>query len=127
MKRREAVLDLYNVALGAFLFISPWLFAYGYGPARADAFASGAILVLVSLLAIAAFREWEEWVNLAIGCWILASPWVLEFPHRSGMHVAVGVGGVVVFLSLLELWLLHNPDWKDHPEAPQPGQGGGHG
>ena len=119
MKRREAVLDLYNAALGAFLFVSPWLFAMSYGPARLDAFASGAILVAASLLAITAFREWEEWVNLVIGLWLLASPWLLGFPHRAGMHVAVGVGAVVTFVSLLELWLIHNPGWTE-PLAPQP-------
>lgn len=119
MKRREAVLDLYNAALGAFLFASPWLFAFNYAPARADAFLSGAVLMLVSLVAIAAFREWEEWVNLAIGCWILASPWVLGFPHSSGMHVATAVGAVVVFLSLLELFLVRHLDQVDAPEAPQ--------
>jgi multisubunit Na+/H+ antiporter MnhB subunit len=127
MKRREAALDLYNAVLGAFLFVSPWLFAYSYAPARAGAFAAGAILVLVSLLAIAAFREWEEWINLAIGCWILVSPFVLEFPHRTGMHVAVGVGAVVVFLALLELFLVHHPGWLDHNYAPPSKPGEHHG
>jgi multisubunit Na+/H+ antiporter MnhB subunit len=124
MQRREAVLDIYNAVLGAFLFISPWLFAYSYEPARAGAFAAGAVLALVSLLAIAAFREWEERVNLAIGCWILASPFVLEFPHRSAMHVAVGVGAAVVFLALLELFVVHHPGWLDqgHHETPERGE-----
>ena len=86
-------------------------------------FAAGAVLMLVSLLAIAAFREWEEWVNLAIGCWVIASPWILDFPHRSAMHVAVLIGSIVVFLSLLELWLIHNPRWLDQPVASPPEQG----
>ncbi|MBX9823830.1 MAG: SPW repeat protein [Xanthobacteraceae bacterium] len=119
MKRYETPFDLYNAALGAFLFVSPWLFAYAYQPARVSAFASGALLMLVSLLAIVAFRAWEEWINLAIGCWIVASPWILEFPHRSGMHVAVGVGAVVIYLSLLELWLTRNPGWPDRANAPR--------
>lgn len=120
MKRREAMLDLYTAVLGAFLFVSPWLFAYSYQPARVDAFASGALLVLVSLLAMALFREWEEWLNLAVGCWILASPWVLGFPHGSGMHVAVTVGVAVVSLSMLELFLVHHPGWLDQPYKPPP-------
>jgi hypothetical protein len=89
MQRHEAPLDLYKAILGAYLFVSP--------------------------AAIVAFREWEEWINLAIGCWVLVSPFVLGFPHASGMHVAVAVGSVVVFLSLLELWLIHNPQ---HANAP---------
>ena len=124
MKRYEASLDLYNVVLGAFLFVSPWLFAYGQGSARDSAFVSGAILVVMSLLAIVAFREWEEWTNLAIGGWILASPWVLQFPHKSAMRVAVTVGGIVVFLSLLELWLLHHPGWQDRSDTPRRDGGG---
>jgi len=111
MKRREAALDLYNAVLGAFLFISPWLFTYRYDLAVKDAFLSGAMLVVVSLLAIVAFREWEEWVNLAMGLWVLASPFVFSFPHHTpGMHVAIAVGAIVTFLSLLELWLIHNPE-----------------
>ena len=119
MKRYEASFDLYNAVLGAFLFVSPWLFAFGYEPARESAFASGALLVLISLLAIVAFREWEEWINLAIGCWILASPWVLQFPHRSSMHVATAVGAIVVYLSVVELWLIHNPGWTSRTHEPQ--------
>jgi hypothetical protein len=118
MQRHEAPLDLYNAILGAFLFVSPWLFATGHGPAREGAFAAGMLLMLVSLLAIVAFREWEEWLNLAIGCWILVSPFVLDFPHNAGMHVAVFVGAVVVFLSLLELWLIHEQEWDEPAKAP---------
>jgi hypothetical protein len=113
MKRKEAALDLYNAILGSFLFVSPWLFAMNSAPARADAFLSGVALVLASLAAIVAFREWEEWVNLAIGCWLLASPYVLDFPHKAGMHVAIAIGAAVTFLSLIELWLIHNPGWVE--------------
>jgi len=121
MKRREAALDLYTAILGAFLFVSPWLFAMSYGPARLDAFASGAVLIAASLLAIVVFREWEEWVNLAIGLWVLGSPWLLGFPHHApAMHIAVGVGGIVTFMALLELWLLHNPGWTEPDAATAP-------
>lgn len=119
MKRREAALDLYNAILGAFLLISPLLFTMGSAPARADAFVGGAVLMLMSLVAVVAFREWEEWVNLAIGLWLIAAPTVLQFPHGTGTHVTVFVGAVVTFLSLLELWLIHNPGWVDHTAALQ--------
>jgi len=112
--RREAALDVYNVIFGAFLFVSPWLFAFQSGSAREGAFAAGALVVLMSLLAIAAFSEWEEWVNLAIGCWLLASPFVLDFPHKAGMHVTIAIGATITFMSLLELWLVHNPGWIEH-------------
>jgi hypothetical protein len=129
VKRREAALDFYNVVLGSFLFVSPWLFAFSSGPAREGAFVAGAVIVLVSTLAIAAFVEWEEWINLAIGCWLLASPFVLHFPHKTGMHVTLVVGATVTFLSLLELWLIHNPGWIEQdggmPDRRQDRQTGG--
>ena len=114
IKRREAALDLYTAILGAFLCVSPWLFAYRDGLAREATLVTGTILLVVSLLAIVAFREWEEWFNLAIGVWLLAAPFALGFPHHSpGMHIAVGVGAAVTFLALLELWLIHSPGWVD--------------
>ena len=41
-------------------------------PAPLAARSSGVLLTLMSLLAITAFREREEWVNLLIGLWIIA-------------------------------------------------------
>jgi hypothetical protein len=34
--RRETPLDIYTLALGGFLFLSPWLFHLAYAPARID-------------------------------------------------------------------------------------------
>lgn len=34
-RRPEAVLDIYNLLLGALLFASPWLFAFPHGTAGA--------------------------------------------------------------------------------------------
>jgi hypothetical protein len=111
MRQREAVIDIYKLALGLFLIVSPWLFAFSYSPARTNAIAAGAFLTLVSSLAVFVFAKWEEWIGLLIGCWVLASPWLLGFPHSSGMHIAVFVGITVVYLSALELWLIYNPEW----------------
>jgi hypothetical protein len=104
--RKEAALDLYNLALGAFLFVSPWLFAMTHATARIDTWASGALLVAVSIAALVAFADWEEWISLALGLWMIASPWLLGFAHTSAMHANVAVGCLVVFLALLDLWLV---------------------
>jgi hypothetical protein len=104
---RAFVLDVYNLVLAAFLFVSPWLFAYANNVARFDFWASGALIALVSAAAIAAFAEWEEWLNLALGCWLAAAPWLLGYAHTKAMHVSVGVGIIVVYLAGLRLWLVH--------------------
>jgi len=105
--RREGVLDVYILVLAAFLFISPWLFAYSRDFVRMDAWIAGAVLFAAALLAITVFSEWEEWVILAIGLWLLVSPWILGFTHTRAMHISIGVGCVVTFLAVLELWLIH--------------------
>jgi hypothetical protein len=104
-RRRESVLDFYNLALAALLLASPWLFKLTNGPGRIELWAAGAAIAAISLAAIAAYASWEEWANVALGVWLVVSPWVLGFAHTRAMHFAIGIGAVVAFLALLELWI----------------------
>jgi hypothetical protein len=106
--RRESVLDVYNLALAMLLFVSPWLFAGSKGLPAIDIWASSAAIAAISLAAIFAFANWEEWANLALGIWLMASPWVLGFTHTSAMHFCIGIGAAVAFMAILELWLLYD-------------------
>jgi hypothetical protein len=106
--RRESVLDVYNLALAMLLFVSPWLFAGSKGLPAIDVWASSAAIAAISLAAIFAFANWEEWANLALGIWLVVSPWVLGFTHTSAMHFSVGVGAAVAFMATLEIWLLYD-------------------
>src|SRR3978361_1669076 len=76
---RASPLDCYTGALGLFLFASPWLFAYASEKARIEIWASGAAVAAISVAAIIAFSNWEEWLNLLLGIWLITSPWVLGF------------------------------------------------
>jgi hypothetical protein len=105
-RRRETILDVYNLALGGFLFVAPWLFSYAYEAARADDWVSSAIVVASSAAALVAFAEWEEWVGIVVGLWVLASPWLLGFQHAKAMPVNVAVGLLIAYMSALELWLI---------------------
>lgn len=40
-------------------------------------------------------------------CWLIVSPWVLGFAHTKAMHWAIGIGIVSLYLSSLELWMIH--------------------
>jgi hypothetical protein len=110
--RRIAALDCYTGAFGLFLFVSPWLFAYASERARVDIWTSGAAIAAISIAAIVAFSDWEEWINLLLGLWLIASPWVLGFDHTRAMHVAILIGVLVAVFAALELWLVHyEPDY----------------
>jgi hypothetical protein len=115
--RRETILDVYNLALGAFLFVAPWLFSYAYAPARADDWVSSAVVIVMSLAALLAFAEWEEWIGLIVGLWVLVSPWLLGFQHAKATAVNVAVGLLIAYMSALELWLIH------YDPKPYDGQG----
>jgi SPW repeat-containing protein len=105
--RRETSLDVHNLALAAFLFVAPWLFSYASQSARADDWVSSAIVLASSVAVLLAFREWEAWVSMIVGLWVLASPWLLGFQHAWAMVVNVTVGALIAFVSALELWLIH--------------------
>jgi SPW repeat len=106
-RRREAVCDIYNLVIAAVLIVSPWLFALTRETARADAWLSGIIIASLSCAALLLFAEWEEWIVLVCGAWVVASPWLLGFPHTVAMRLDVGIGIVVMYLAGLELWLIH--------------------
>jgi hypothetical protein len=105
--REESILDLYNLLLGVFLAASPWLFAYARGIVRTEAWLTSAVLIAVSLAAIVAFAQWEEWINVGIGLWLILSPWILGFPHTHAMHISIGVGILVTYLAGLKLCIVH--------------------
>lgn len=119
--RRTSALDCYSGLLGIFLTASPWLFAYASERARIDIWVSGAAITLLSIAAVVIFAVWEEWLNLALGLWLMASPFVLDFVHTRAMHVTIGLGAVVTFLAALELWLVRfEPHYGEPHRDPGP-------
>ena len=112
-RRPEAVLDIYTLTLGAFLFVSPWLFAFSHGVAGTDLRASGAAIAAASIAALLMFAEWEEWIVLVAALWLVVSPFALDFAHTAAMRVSIGVGLAVAYIAALELWLLH---YGPHPD-----------
>jgi hypothetical protein len=111
--RRESVLDLYNLLLAAVLLASPWLFTLTNPAGTIDLRASGAAVAAISLAAIIAYASWEEWANVLVGLWLIGSPWILGFTHTRAMHFSIGLGAVVTFIALLELWLVYETTHLD--------------
>lgn len=110
LRRRKAVLDIYTLLCGLFLLAAPWLFGFVRPTGRLDAQLIGLAVAVLSAAAIFLFAEWEGWLKLGLGVWLIAAPWILGFTQTPAMHVSIGVGVIVTFLALLELWILHNPE-----------------
>jgi SPW repeat len=111
--RRESALDLYNLMLAAVLLASPWLFTLTNRAGTIDLRASGAAVAVISIAAIVAYASWEEWANVLVGLWLIGSPWILGFTHTRAMHFSIGLGAVVTFMALLELWLVYEASHLD--------------
>lgn len=96
--------DWASWVLGIWLILSPWLLQFWTRtPALENAVISGALLIAVEVLTLTAFRTWEEGVNVAIGVWLIASPFVLGAVGRVETINFVVVGILVVILALNEL------------------------
>jgi uncharacterized membrane protein len=87
--------DLVALSLGFWLFLSPFILDYYLDetPAALIAFVYGLTLMVTSSVALAKPEAWEEWVNLLIGVWLIAAPFVLGFDINvvaTWNHVVVG-------------------------------------
>jgi hypothetical protein len=105
--RHDPTLDVYSLLVAVFLFVSPWLFAYANGTVRLDFWITSGLIAAISAVAILAFSEWEDWLNLLLGLWLVLAPWLLGFAHTKAMHMSIAVGCLVAYLAGLELWLAH--------------------
>jgi len=106
-----SILDIYTLFCGIFLVLAPWLFGFIRTAGRLDAEVSGYVLIALSAAGFLAFADWEEWLKVAVGIWLIAAPSLLGFAHTSAMHVSIAIGIIVTFLTLLEIWLAHDPDF----------------
>jgi hypothetical protein len=108
--------DVVNAFLGAVLFLMPWLFELGSTAAAWNVGIVGAVIVALSIAAIIRFTQWEEWINLILGLWVMVSPWVLGFAAMAAaMWGHVVIGAAIVVLAALELWMSdyhHTPHVK---------------
>jgi hypothetical protein len=119
LRERETAPDVYNLFLASVLFVSPWLFKLTNSQGRIDLWVTSAIIGILSLAAIIAYRDWEEWINVLMGAWLVVSPWLLGFPHTRAMHLSIGFGVVIVLLALMDLFLHYEKRHSDEMESRQ--------
>lgn len=107
---KETAIDLVNVVLGLCLVFGPWALGFtSEMAATRNAWIVGAAIALIALGALFAFREWEEWVNLALGVWAILAPWLLGFATvAAALYAHVIIGLIVGVLAALDLWMIRN-------------------
>ena len=98
--------DWVNLVLAVCLFISPWAIGFVGDPAPArNAWIVGVVLAALAIATLSAFAEWEEWVNLVLGLWLIVSPWLLGFiANVNAMWTHVIIGVLVAAVSAWAVW-----------------------
>ena len=85
--------DWANLIFGVWMLISPAVLAMATtGPAAWNAYIVGIAVGVVAIIALIQPAGWEEVINLLLGLWLLASPWLVGFAA-----VAAAVTNQVIF------------------------------
>lgn len=88
--------------LGIWLFFVPWAIPTNNLAASTEFLASWNFWIIGTLTTVSAgmaldeLKPWEEWVNLALGMWLLISPWFIGFNHASGLMLNAAIGGLTI-------------------------------
>ena len=105
MKQMKHWQDPVNAVVGAWIALSPWILGFGdHTVAMVNSLVIGLALIAAALGAMILPRAWEEWTEVALGLWLIVSPWALAFAGvQPAMASAVASGLVVMALAL---WVL---------------------
>jgi hypothetical protein len=97
--------DQVILLLGLWLAVSPWAFSYPDGsPQMLNALVSGLVMAVLAAFDLYKTYFWAVIVNLLVGVWVAASPWILRLAEqRVLMWNELVVGLAVVVLALWEL------------------------
>jgi hypothetical protein len=96
--------DWASWAFGIWLCISPWALQFDLDsvPTR-NAVIVGFVIILAEVVTLSIFRPWEEWINVALGAWLVISPWVLGIASTAATANSVIIGVLVIALALYEM------------------------
>ena len=102
--------DWASMTIVMLILISPWATQSGdLGYATLNAVLVGCLVIMAGWLELAwlefmAPQIWEEWVELALGLWLVISPCIFGYSQLfvpTAAHIVLG--GLVAVLALLEL------------------------
>ncbi|CAB1367820.1 SPW repeat protein [Denitratisoma oestradiolicum] len=87
-----------TLIVGIWLFLSPWVFRFFHW-ADMDTMnflVMGVAIAVVAVLAKYMHALWEDWVTLALGAWMILSPWILGFTDNPVAFVDAVIAGLFV-------------------------------
>ncbi len=117
--------DWFGMVLGLLMAVSPWVVEDHVSRAAAwNAVVVGVLLFFLAELEYAVFHRWEEIGELALGLWLIASPYFFGFYTAGAFRFWHStIGGLVILLAALELW---QDQERTRPEIARRGKALGH-
>ena len=98
--------DWTSFALGLWLAVSPWIVGYdGDHAATCNAAFVGVALAIGAHFEIGLDELWTEWLNFAVGLWLLAAPFALEFNTAAASVNCIAVASLLCALAASALQL----------------------
>ena len=90
-----------NAALGAWLFLSPWVLQYVPWPPVVNATIVGGLIFVAGVWAASSPPDVTApcWANAVLGLWLIAAPWVIGYSFLAealANDTAVGLGVLVL-------------------------------
>lgn len=104
-----AVNILLSLFLGVILLLAPQiLHTAAFAGANWNDRVVGSIVVTLAIVSVLAYGEWMEWLCLAVGLWIIGSPWIFNFnAARTATVIHLMSGAIVTLLAIVEIRQLH--------------------
>ena len=113
--------DLASMLLGTLVGLSPWLSgSMGSQTMMVNAIFVGVLVFLLAEFELADLHRWHEVAEVAVGSWLVASPFIFGYSADGALRLWHFVlGGAIVALAILELcqdWRLTNAELAKHGE-----------
>jgi uncharacterized membrane protein HdeD (DUF308 family) len=104
--------DWFNLVLGAWLIVAPFIgLGVNHDVAAWNSYASGAVVAVFAIAAIARPHLWEEWLNLIVGLWLIIAPFALHFTVQSAPMWNQIIVGLLIGIDALwagaQMWARH--------------------
>ena len=107
--------DWCGMLLGALIVASPWFPIQDHSSIVErqtmilNTVAIGLVVFGLSQLEYVALQRWEEVAEIALGLWLIASPFIFGYAGDEMLRIwHATLGGIVVLLGALQLW----QDWR---------------
>ena len=106
LKTHRSWEDLISAALGVLLLVSPILVQGEMPPpVMFSVLIAGIVVLAVSLFEIMMAGRWEEIIQFALGLWLAASVFVLDYGAAGQLRVwHFVIGALVALMAAIEFW-----------------------